>query len=64
MAMLSKMDGPLGQRVGHSLEVLEALQCLEGQGPADLHQLVTTLGVGSSGIAVLGETTAARGLMP
>ncbi|EMP29212.1 Thymidine phosphorylase [Chelonia mydas] len=44
VAMLSKMDGPLGQRVGHSLEVLEALQCLEGQGLGDLHQLVTTLG--------------------
>ncbi|XP_026518008.1 thymidine phosphorylase-like, partial [Terrapene carolina triunguis] len=44
VAMLSRMDGPLGQRVGHSLEVLEALQCLEGQGPADLHHLVTTLG--------------------
>ncbi|CAI5786648.1 thymidine phosphorylase isoform X1 [Podarcis lilfordi] len=43
-AVLSKMDGPLGSRVGHSLEVLESLECLEGQGPGDLRELVTTLG--------------------
>ncbi|XP_075780454.1 thymidine phosphorylase [Pelodiscus sinensis] len=44
VAVLSRMDGPLGRRVGNSLEVLEALQCLGGQGPADLRQLVTMLG--------------------
>ncbi|XP_019345643.2 thymidine phosphorylase isoform X1 [Alligator mississippiensis] len=43
-AVLSEMDGPLGQRVGHSLEVLETLECLHGGGPADLRELVTTLG--------------------
>ncbi|XP_020669556.3 thymidine phosphorylase [Pogona vitticeps] len=44
MAVLSEMDAPLGHRVGNSLEVLESLECLEGRGPCDLRELVTSLG--------------------
>ncbi|NWR60668.1 TYPH phosphorylase, partial [Bucorvus abyssinicus] len=43
-AVLSRMDEPLGRCVGNSLEVLEALECLDGRGPPDLRQLVTSLG--------------------
>ncbi|KAM6289067.1 thymidine phosphorylase [Aegotheles albertisi] len=43
-AVLSRMEQPLGRCVGHSLEVLEALECLGGGGPPDLRLLVTALG--------------------
>jgi pyrimidine-nucleoside phosphorylase len=38
------MDRPLGLAVGHTLEILESLECLRGAGPADLRELVCALG--------------------
>ncbi|XP_013366964.1 PREDICTED: thymidine phosphorylase [Chinchilla lanigera] len=43
-AALTAMDNPLGRCVGHSLEVEEALLCLDGAGPWDLRDLVVRLG--------------------
>uniref|UniRef100_A0A8C6NT85 Thymidine phosphorylase n=3 Tax=Nothobranchius furzeri TaxID=105023 RepID=A0A8C6NT85_NOTFU len=43
-AVLSRMDGTIGRCVGNSLEVLESLETLKGNGPADLMELVNTLG--------------------
>ncbi|KAG3290659.1 thymidine phosphorylase, transcript variant X1 [Ictidomys tridecemlineatus] len=43
-AALTAMDNPLGRNVGHTLEVEEALLCLDGTGPPDLRDLVTRLG--------------------
>ncbi|XP_066214879.1 thymidine phosphorylase isoform X3 [Saccopteryx leptura] len=43
-AALTAMDNPLGRSVGHTLEVEEALLCMDGAGPPDLRDLVTRLG--------------------
>uniref|UniRef100_A0A3Q3GQN8 Thymidine phosphorylase n=1 Tax=Kryptolebias marmoratus TaxID=37003 RepID=A0A3Q3GQN8_KRYMA len=43
-AVLSRMDGTIGRCVGNSLEVIESLETLKGNGPEDLMELVTTLG--------------------
>jgi thymidine phosphorylase len=42
-ALLTTMDRALGRWVGHGAEVHEALELLEGRGPADTRQLVLAL---------------------
>jgi len=52
MAIISDMSQPLGNAIGNSLEVIEAIETLKGEGPEDLTELCLVLG---SQMIVVGE---------
>jgi pyrimidine-nucleoside phosphorylase len=42
-ALITTMDAPLGRAIGNAVEIVECLETLKGQGPADLVELSTSL---------------------
>ena len=52
VALITRMDQPLGREVGNASEVAECIACLRGEGPADLVDLSIEL---ASEMIVMGE---------
>jgi pyrimidine-nucleoside phosphorylase len=52
-AMLTRMDVPLGRRVGNASEVLESIQVLRGDGPPDLESISVALATRMLVLAVI-----------
>jgi len=44
-ALITDMEQPLGNAIGNALEIKESLQCLKGEGPADLLAVTLELGI-------------------
>ncbi|MBT9671466.1 pyrimidine-nucleoside phosphorylase [Secundilactobacillus kimchicus] len=44
MAVISDMNQPLGNMIGNALEIQESIDILKGHGPADITDLVLTIG--------------------
>ncbi len=60
-AHLTEMSQPLGRAVGNALEVEESVDCLKGQGPRDLRDLVLKLSGDPDKAARVLDTGAAYG---
>ncbi len=53
VCVLTSMDEPVGRAVGNTLEILETIQCLKGNMPEDIKEII--LGIGAQIIKLAGE---------
>ncbi len=54
-ALITDMDRPIGYAVGNSLEVIEAIETLQGNGPSDLTELCVALAANILHLAQKGD---------
>lgn len=54
-AIITNMDLPLGYAIGNSLEVIEAVECLQGKGPKDLEEISLILAANMLNLAEKGD---------
>ena len=59
-ALVTDMDIPLGHAIGNSLEVIEAVQTLKGEGPEDLTYICKELSAAMMHMAELGDIDECR----
>ena len=55
VALITNMDIPLGNNIGNSLEVIEAVRTLQNQGPKDLTQVCIELAANMLYLAKIGD---------
>lgn len=61
-ALITDMDIPLGNAIGNSIEVIEAIETLRGEGPEDLTHLCTALASHMLSLAGYGTRTECEAL--
>ncbi|MDO5556066.1 MAG: thymidine phosphorylase [Clostridia bacterium] len=44
ICILTNMNEPLGHSIGNTLEIIEAIQCLKGDIPQDIKEIITVMG--------------------
>ncbi len=44
VCVLTNMDEPVGYAVGNTLEIIETIECLNGNIPKDIEEIITTIG--------------------
>lgn len=59
-ALITDMDTPLGNYIGNALEVVEAVETLQGKGPADLTEVCVELAANMLNLAGKGELEECR----
>ena len=57
-ALITNMDVPLGRNIGNSLEVVEAIEVLKGEGPEDLKEICVALAANILFLAEKGSLSA------